>query len=209
MDVKHQPLKNGNDAAWAVLHTPLSVPELTQFCHNIERLFRINPMLNVRNWQNLGSNRYFFSGQNISQHTPFDFDLVLTVRQLSDGLQIEYDQGVKSRTTFIIEPASGLPDCRSRLTITDYYDGLPENERMQQLHRVDKSISIWAYDLQRFLIHWHRWSKYRLWRWYMQRIWQPMKPMGRRITVILLWVTTAELALVLLGAAIYFLDYAA
>ncbi|MCW5607716.1 MAG: hypothetical protein KIT26_06575 [Nitrosomonas sp.] len=209
MDVKHQPLKNGNDAAWAVLHTPLSVPELTQFCHDIERLFRINPMLNVRNWQNLGNNRYFFSGQNISQQTPFDFDLVLTVRQLSNGLQIEYDQGVKSRTTFIIEPASGLPGCRSRLTITDYYDALPENERLQQLHRVDKSILIWAYDLQRFLIHWHRWSKYRLWRWYMQRVWQPMKPMGRRITVILLWVTAAELALVLLGAAIYFLDYAA
>ncbi len=206
MDVKHQPEQNGNDAAWAVLHTPLSVPELMQFCRDIERLFRINPMLNIRHWRNLETNRYLFSGQNISQPTPFDFDLVLTVRQLSNGWQIEYDQGVKSRTTFVIEPASDLPDCRSRLTITDYYDGLPENERLRQLHRVDKSISIWAHDLQRFLIRWHQWSKYRLWRWYMQRVWQPMKPMGRRITVILLWVTAAELALVLLGAAIYFLD---
>jgi hypothetical protein len=42
----------------------------------------------------------------------------------------------------------------------------------------------------------------------MQRIWQPMTPMGRRITAILLWVTAFELALVLLGAGIYYLDYA-
>lgn len=165
-------------------------------------------MLNVRHWRFLDANRYFFAGQNISQPMPFDFELILTVRQLSNGLQIEYDQGVKSRTTFTIGPIRALPGSSSSLTITDYYDGLPESERVQQIHRIDKSISIWAHDLQRYLFNWHRWSNYRLWRWYMQRIWQPMTPMGRRITAILLWVTAFELALVLLGAAIYYLDYA-
>jgi hypothetical protein len=69
-------------------------------------------------------------------------------------------------------------------------------------------LKVWAHELQRYLISWHRWSNYRLWRWYMQRIWQPMTPMGRRITAILLWVAAFELALVLLGAGIYYLDYA-
>lgn len=66
-------------------------------------------MLNVRHWRFLDANRYFFVGQNISQPMPFDFELILTVRQLSNGLQIEYDQGVKSRTTFTIDPIRALP----------------------------------------------------------------------------------------------------
>ena len=41
----------------------------------------------------------------------------------------------------------------------------------------------------------------------MKRIWQPMKPMGRRITYILLWITVVELALIALGTAIYFVEF--
>jgi len=214
MDKKNSTNESGSkDAAWTVLHTPLSVTELRAFCRDIERLFRINPMLNFRNWQRLETDRYRFSGQNISQQPPFDFDLTLTVKQLPDGLQIDYDQGLKSHTTLIIEAItdqlekSDQIECHSKLTITDYYDGLPECKRAKQLHLVDKSISVWANDLQRYLIGWHYWSRYRLWRWYMQYVWQPMKPMGRRITTILLWITVVELALILLGSAIYFLEY--
>ncbi len=156
MNVKNQSKRNCADTALPILHAPLSAPGLTQFCRDIERLFRINPMLNVRHWRCLDANRYFFAGQNISQPMPFDFELILTVRQLSNGLQIEYDQGVKSRTTFTIDPIRALPDSSSSLTITDYYDGLPESERVQQLHRADKSISIWAHDLQRYLFNRHR-----------------------------------------------------
>jgi len=207
MEKQNQPDNPVKDAAWAVLNTPLSVTELTQFCEDIERLYRINPLLNFHKWQALETDRYFFAGQNISQQPPFDFDLVLTVRQLANGLQVDYDQGLKTRTTFVIEPVSGQSFSRSRLTITDYYEGSPESERLQQLHLVDKSISAWATDLQRYLINWRKWSKYALWRWYMRQVWQPMKPMGRRITYILLWVTAFELTLVFLGATIYYLEY--
>lgn len=203
--------KSDADAAWAVLHTPLNATELKIFCRDIERLFRINPMLNFRNWQQLETDRYYFAGQNISQQPPFDFDLMLTVRQLPNGLQIDYDHGLKSHTTLIIESVTNPLEqsgCHSKLTITDYYEGLTEEERTKQLRFVDKSISIWARDLQRYLITWQQWSQYRPWRWYMQHIWQPMKPMGRRITAILLWVTIIELALIFLGGAIYFLEFA-
>lgn len=208
MTVSKPDENSGTDAAWAVLHTPLSVIDLKTFCLDIERLFRINPMLNFRTWQQLGKDRHHLTGQNISQQPPFDFDLTLFVRQLPDGIQIDYDHSLKTRTTLIIEPVSDRPGCHSKLTITDYYDGLPEKERTRQLHRVDKSISVWANDLQRYLINWHQWSRYRPWRWYMQHIWQPMKPMGRRITTILLWITVVELALIFLGGAIYFLEFA-
>ena len=202
---------DNHDAAWAIVQTPLNATELKLFCQDIERLFRINPMLNFRKWQQIGLSRYYFSGQNISQQPPFEFELIFTTQQLANGIQIDYEQGLKNRTTFIIESLSNQHDesfkNKSTLTITDFYDGVPEIERKQQLHRVDKSITAWANDLQRYLINWQKWSRFGLWRWYMRHMWQPMKPMGRRITAILFWVAFFELALILLGAAVYYLEY--
>ena len=215
METPHQNNdQDDKDAAWAVVHTPLDATELKRFCRDIERLLRINPMLNFTHWRQLDANRYTITGRNISQQPPFDFELVLTVRQLADGLQIDYNQGLKSRTTIIVEPTSQpapnpQPECRSKLTITDYYAGLPMHERAQQLHLVDKSIEVWADAIQQYLIRWQQWSKYRLYRWYMRTVWLPMRPMGRRIVTVLLLVAVFELALVALGAAIYFLEYQA
>ena len=89
----------------------------------------------------------------------------------------------------------------------DFYDKLTPQERETHLQEVDKSLVPWAKYLQQFLIIWHRWSRIGLWRWYMKRVWQPMKPMGRRITYILLWITVVELALIALGTAIYFVEF--
>lgn len=195
------------DAAWASINTPFGVDELKLFCQDIERLFRVNPMLNFKKWQVLGAHRYRFSGQNISQIAPFDFDLVLTVSPIADGIKIDYQHGLKISTLVIIEPIEGKAQWRTRLTIIDNYNTESESVRKQPLHTVDKSIAIWAEHLQQYLHSWNRWSHIGPWRWYMQNIWQPMKPAGRRITYILLWVTGLEIALILLGVVIYYLEY--
>lgn len=192
------------DAAWASLNTPLTIDELKIFCRDIERLYRINPMLEFKHWQSLDNNRYLFSGTNISQQPAFDFESELVVDELTDGFQMKYSQGIKTSTTFKIEPAPQ----GSKLTIIDCYDGLSEEERKTRIHEVDKSIVIWASYLQKFLISWHKWSKLAPWRWYMNRVWQPMKPSSRRITYMLLWISLVEVALVALGAAIYLVEYA-
>jgi len=197
--------QNGRDAAWATIHTSCTTKELMYFFQDIERLFRINPMLHFVCWQRLSDNEYRFCGQNLSQDKPFDFDVLLTVTTLDQGIQIDYRGDLKSRTTFLIETAADAP-AQTRLTITDYYDGLPEAERRQKLHRVDKSIKVWATDLQRYLYHWKKWSHARPWCWYMQHIWQPMKPSGRRIVYMLCWITLFELAFILLAAAIHYLE---
>lgn len=191
------------DAAWASINTPLSVAELTAFCRDIERLYRINPMLEFQYFKALEQQRYACTGRNISQETPFEFDYTFTVKELPDGLQVDYDQGIRSRTLFRIEPASQ----GSKLTITDYYERLSAEERQQHLHEVDKSLVVWANYLQRFLITWSRWSRLSPWRWYMRRIWQPMKPTARRITYALLWISVVEIALIALGVAIYFVEF--
>ncbi len=39
------------DVAWASLETSLDVESLKSFCQDLERLFRINPMLIFKSWQ--------------------------------------------------------------------------------------------------------------------------------------------------------------
>jgi hypothetical protein len=191
------------DAAWASINTPLSVAELKAFCRDIERLYRINPMLEFQHFKVLGQHQYAYAGRNISQETPFEFDYTFTVKELPDGFQVDYDQGIKSGTLIKIEPASE----GSKLTITDYYERLPAEERQQHLPEVDKSLLVWANYLQRYLVTWSRWSRFAVWRWYMRRIWQPMKPAARRITYSLLWISVVEIALIALGVAIYFVEF--
>lgn len=198
------PVENAeDDSAWASVITPLSVDALMEFCADTERLFRINPMLVFTKWEQSSDNCFSFSGQNSSQGKAFDFEFGLSVSKLGDGYQIDYDKGIKSSTILKIEAA----EQGSKLTITDRYDRLPASERESLLHEVDQSIAIWAEYLQKFCISWNSWSKFALWRWYMRRIWQPMKPTARRITYMLLWITVVEIALLILGAGVYYTEF--
>ncbi|MDH5766953.1 MAG: hypothetical protein OEZ38_13155 [Gammaproteobacteria bacterium] len=199
-----EPAMTEEDAAWASINTHFPVTELKDFCRDTERLFRINPMLEFYQWRALDTQRYFFSGKNISQETPFDFEFELTVKELADGFRIDYDRGIKSSTEFKIEAT----EQGSKLTITDRYEAMPEEDRQQYLDTVDKSLVNWASYLQRYLTTWQKWSTFGPWRWYMRRVWQPMKPSGRRITYMLLWITLVEVALIILGVGIYFAEYA-
>jgi hypothetical protein len=196
------PADADEDAAWAAIVTPLSVPALKEFCTDTERFFRINPMLEFSKWESTGDNHFQFAGKNISQDPPFEFEFGVTVNELDDGFCFEYDQGIKSSTILKIEDDPQ----GSRLTITDHYDRLPADEREAHLQVVDKSIVIWAQYLQKFLVGWNTWSRFGFWRWYMKKVWQPMKPSSRRITYMLLWITVIEIALIILGGAIYFIE---
>lgn len=192
-----------DDAAWATINTPLSVEELKLFCQDIERLFRINPMLEFKLWESLSENQYHALLKNISQEEPFEIDAEISVDEKADEIILRYSNGIKTKTTLKIESS----EFGSKLTITDSYDGLSVQERRSKMHEVDKSLITWADYLQRFLITWKKWSKFGLWRWYMKRIWQPMKPAGRRITYMLLWITLVEIALITLGVGIYWSEF--
>ena len=192
------------DAAWASVNTPLSVDELKAFSRDIERLFRINPMLEFHDWERLADDRYCMAVKNTSQEQPFELQTELLVDEGEDCIVIYYSNGLKKKTVLQFEPS----EHGSRLTIIDDYTDASEQERESGLDQVDKSLTSWADYLQRFTIMWHRWSRFTWWRWYMRRIWQPMKPAGRRITYILLWITVVEIALIALGTAIYFVEYA-
>ena len=192
------------DSVWASFNTPLSADALKKFCSDIERLFRINPMLEFRQWQAIEKNRVHLQCVNSSQKQPIEVDVEMRINEVENGYEIEYLNGIKTNTRFEIEPT----EQGSKLTITENYRELSESERPEKLNEVDKSIVIWANYLQRYLTTWQRWSRFALWRWYICKVWQPMKPSGRRITYMLLWITGFEIALISLGFVIYYLEYA-
>ena len=191
------------DKAWATFKTPLDKNSLLEFCQDIERLLRINPYLVFKKWEKIGEQLYYFHVVNHSQTPAFKIESNFKVCINTNGLEISYNQGLKSSTTFFVEAMSG----GSKLTITENYRTLTEDERLTRLHEVDKSLIKWAKEIQAFLLRWQRWSWLPFWRYYMQHVWQPMNPIARRITYALLWISAFEVALVVLGAAIYFIEY--
>jgi len=174
------------DAAWVVIDTELAPDALVAFCRDVERLLRINSMLEFKAWEVLGENVYRMHVNNLSIQS--ECETVLSVTPAPDGLTITYDGGLKTLTQLRVEAADG----GSRLTITDDYSGVPMPEREARMNEVDKSLVQWGHDLQGFLRAWRRWSWLGAWRWYMRRMWQPMKPSARRISFMLIGITALE-----------------
>ena len=134
------------DNVWASFNTRLSTDVLKKFCSDIERLFRINPMLEFRLWQAIEKNRVHLHCINSSQENPIEVDVEMSIHEVDDGFEIEYSNGIKTNTYFKIEPT----EQGSKLTITENYRELSDSERESKLNEVDKSIVIWANYLQRY-----------------------------------------------------------
>ncbi|MES9925354.1 MAG: hypothetical protein ABW152_14780 [Candidatus Thiodiazotropha endolucinida] len=190
-----------DDAAWVTIETPLSPIQLQKFIGDLERLFRINSLLEFEQWESVGDDRIFFEAINLSNGRHVKTEI--SVEHIDRGLRISYDRLLKSSTSIQVEPSitSG-----SSLNITDDYSGAEETERRQRLDEVDRSLEQWGRDLHGYLRLWHRWSWLPPWRWYMQRVWLPMKPSARRITRWIVWITFVEMAVVLLLIAILVIE---
>jgi hypothetical protein len=189
------------DAAWVSVETPLSAARLAEFCRDVERLYRINPYLEFRRWAREGTAGFDASWRNLSNQR--DLDLRLTLEHGSDReFAVRYDRGLKTSTRFSIEDTPR----GSRLVITDDYNGA-ERSGAIDISEVDKSLHAWGVALHEYLRREARWGRYALWRWYMRRVWLPMKPAARRITFVILVVTLGEIALIALVMAIYWVEY--
>ena len=191
------------DKAWAEFNTPLDKNSLQIFCQDIERLLRINPYLIIEKWIKHSDHQFYLKVSNSSQQPAFNVETDLDVNTTPDGLEICYQHGLKSSTIISIDEA----EPGSKLTIVEKYENLPKEQRVKHLHKIDKSLNKWAQEIQAYLINWHRWSWFAPWRYYKQYIWLPMKPAARRITYIILCISVIEVALLILGIGIYFVEY--
>jgi len=189
------------DRAWVVIMTPLPIEELRSFCSRLEHLYRINPYLEFLQWRQTAPEHFHVEFRNLSNERDIVDDIVLE-RESENVFRVRYQKGIKRHTEFRLEPlAEG-----SRLTITDDYGGLAANERQAREAEVDKSLNAWGHALHVFFRRWKRWSRIAPWRWYMLRVWMPMKPSARRIVWMVILVTIVEFFFFLVVLLIYLLE---
>lgn len=189
------------DASWVIVDTPLGLAALREFCADVERLFRINPCLEFSAWRPTAGGGHQAEFRNLSNQQSVAVEIRVE-RESDDAFTLEYSQGVKASTRFALEATDG----GSRLTITDDYSRLPDDERAQRIDEVDKSLSAWGWALYEYLPRWQRWQRFGWWRWAMRRCWLPMTPRARRISYMLVVITAAEMAVILLVALVYWVE---
>lgn len=185
-----------SDWASVTIDTPLSPDELRSFVEDLERLYRINPLYEIDLFEGMGPAEYHLVGRNLANGQTLD--VTFDVMRADEGVVARHRSGLKSATSFRIE-THGLT---SRLVVTETYSG-SDDERRARLAEVDTSLNAWGRALHDHLRHWSRWSWLGPWRWYMRRVWQPMRPSARRV-VYMLWVISLieVLALIVIGGLI-------
>jgi hypothetical protein len=187
------------DAAWVSIETPLSADELRQFIDDVERLYRINPLIEYGAFAQAGKDRFQVSAHNLSngRHD----ELALGVTRDHAAIKVSYSEGLKVLTTFRVEPGP----VGARLVIRDEYGGASEAERSARLAEVDRSLTAWGHALHDFMRRWARWRWLAPWRWYMARVWLPMKPSSRRIVYMLWMIALFEVLTLLVVAVVWML----
>lgn len=189
------------DAVWISFPVPFTPEVLQPYFRDIEVLFRANPYYHFETWRRTGPDTFHAEFENHSNQTSQVLNLTITLNP-GLGITVSYDAGIKKRTLFTIEPA---PD-GSRMTITDDYDLLPPSEREQRKSEVDKSLNAWAESLRLYFLRLKRWSWLPGWRWYLRRVWIPMKPSARRIVWFIYLITVAEFFFFLFVLLIYLIE---
>ncbi len=193
--------QNIEDAAWVTIETPISSAKLRAFLDDVERLYRINPMLEFEEWQPTGNQQYRLKAKNLSNGKQLETDLDVEITP--DGIMVSYNEGLRTSTRFRVEDE--VDGC-AKLVVTDDYSGCSLTERESRVDEVDKSLVHWGNSLYRYMHQWERWSWLPGWRFYMRKIWQPMKPTARRITFMLIMITLAEFGLFLMMFTIFWLE---
>ena len=193
--------EDGRDAAWVTIETPMTAEALLSFCReDVERLFRINSLLRFDQRQRLGEADHHVRIRNLSSERELETDI--HVERLPDGLRIVYGSGIKSFTDFQVAAKDG----GATLTVTDDYSGTSFAERQARADEVDRSLVQWGHDLRHFLGRWARWSRYAIWRWYMNRVWKTMTPMARRVVFVLIIISALEFVAFLMVTTIFVLE---
>ncbi len=197
----NEPPVDSRDAAWVAVPLPQNPEELARHCRDVEALFRANPYLYFSAWRQTGPSSYHVEFENQSNQQKVAVDLEVTAGP-GAGFTVNYASGLKRRTVFAIEPATQ----GSCLTITDDYEGISAEERAARAAEVDKSLHAWGVALRAYFLRQKRWSWLPGWRWYIRRVWVPMKPSSRRIVWLLYLITVVEFFFFLFVLLIYLIE---
>lgn len=196
------------NAAWAAARIPLPPHQLFAFLSDIERLFRLNPHLEIADWrEEPGAHSYRLSALNETNGYRGEISLrAEAVREhtlwgINSGYRLMYDRGLKQSTEFRIEPTSG----GSLLTITEHYHPV-RDEADERLKEVDRSLVPWVAAIRRHLSGTARFGGVPGYRWWTERFMLGMTPRQRRIVRMIVWVSVLEFVVFLFVALIFWLE---
>lgn len=189
------PLAPGEDAARAQTELPLPPAVLLEFLADAERLWRLNPLLEIAAWQ-ARSDGCAAAGTNESNGLPFAWTARRTALP-GRGFRLDYAAGLKRSTEFVVEPApAGV-----LLTVTERYEPLADAAD-PRAREADRSLVPWVAALRRHLLARRRWSRLPGWFWWSERFLPSMPPRQRRIVRLLVWTSALEFAVFAAAVAV-------
>ncbi|MCR4302699.1 MAG: hypothetical protein NUV63_00535 [Gallionella sp.] len=200
----------GEDSASVAVDLPLSQGDAYSFIQRTEFLFRLNPYLEIKSWQEDAPGR-IYPGKKIRLDSLNEMNgmaqtMTLSVSDVQPGISysLSYDRGLKQNTIFLVE--SITPDS-CRLTVKEIYpSGISPAEREARLNEVDKSLVPWGAAIHNYFARCARWGWLPFFGWFQDSFWAGMAPRHRRISRLLIWTTALEFVVFLFVFVIYWLE---
>ena len=198
------------DSAWISVDLPLPAAELHKFIQNIGRLYRLNPFLEIKSWQEEKPGSIYPGKQirleALNEMNGLQQNLLVEVIDVQPDVSfsLKYDNGLKQATVFTVH---GLTPASSQLIVKERYPSeISIAEREARLNEVDRSLVPWGEKIHSYFLRRKRWGWLPFYTWLQDSFWLDMTPRHRRIARLLLWTTALEFVVFLFVFIIYWLE---
>jgi hypothetical protein len=198
------------DSAWISVDLPLPAGELYTFMQKIERLYRLNPFLEIKSWQEEKPGS-IYSGKQIRVDTLNEMNglqqrlrMEVSEVQPDAAFSLRYDTGLKQATVFTVQRLTPLS---SQLIVKECYPAeISAAEREARLNEVDRSLVPWGAGIHSYFMRRRRWRWLPFYDRLQDSFWLGMTPRQRRIARLLIWTTALEFVVFLFVFIIYWLE---
>jgi hypothetical protein len=191
------------DSVRAETRIPIAADALFEFISDIERLFRLNPHLEIQTWQRMPDGMQF-AALNETTGRRIESAVRVEATPATHRIVLTYADGLKRATTLAVENGDG-EGCR--LVLTEYYPVIADAQD-PRVAEVDRSLVPWVTAIRHHLLARKRWSWLPGWRWWHEHVLAGMAPRQRRIVRMIVWISVLEFVVFLLVAAIFWLERA-
>ena len=189
------------DCARAETSVPVDADAVFEFIADIQRLFRLNPHLEIDSWQRLPEGMRFAA---LNEMTGRRIDTVVRVEttRSTRSIVLSYAAGLKQVTTLTVQDGDGH-GCR--LVVIEHYPAI-EDAQDPRVAEVDRSLIPWVNAIRRHLLGRRRWGWLPGWRWWHEQFLPGLAPRQRRIVRMIVWISVLEFVVFLLLAAIFWAE---
>lgn len=204
--------QTGEDSASVAVELPLSQDDAYSLIQRTEFLFRLNPYLEIKSWQEEAPGKIYPGKQihldSLNEMNGMAQAMTMSVSDARPGrsYSLSYGRGLKQNTVFVVE--SITPDS-CRWTVKEIYpSGISPAEREARMNEVDKSLVPWGAAIHKYCVRRARWGWLPFFNWFQDSFWAGMAPRHRRISRLLIWTTVLEFVVFLFVFVIYWLELA-